>query len=112
MKFETLLALIKRGQVTKDSIVRGPTTHQLWKRASEIKGLSREFGLCYGCGADIDKTANLCPQCNRLQEPPVNPDVLIETREGGSNGNGAAVAASADATTGGASAPQRPAHPS
>src|SRR5947208_1913961 len=29
MRFETLLALIKRGQVTRDSIVRGPTTHQL-----------------------------------------------------------------------------------
>src|SRR5437868_9732919 len=25
MRFETLLALVKRGQVTKDSIVRGPT---------------------------------------------------------------------------------------
>src|SRR6476659_6575254 len=49
MRFETLLALVKRGQVTKDSIVRGPTTHQLWTRASEIKGLSREFGLCHSC---------------------------------------------------------------
>jgi hypothetical protein len=39
MRFETLLALVKRGQVTRDSIVRGPTTHQLWKRASEVKGL-------------------------------------------------------------------------
>src|SRR2546421_12258753 len=55
MGFETLLALVKRGQVTKDSIVRGPTTHQLWKRAAEIKGLSREFGLCYSCGGEIDR---------------------------------------------------------
>src|SRR6266550_3414266 len=69
MRFDTLLALIKRGQVTRDSVVRGPTTYQLWKRASEIKGLSREFGLCYFCGAEIDTQANLCPQCNRLQEP-------------------------------------------
>ena len=81
MRFETLLALVKRGQVTKDSIVRGPTTHQLWKRASEIKGLSREFGLCHSCGGDIEKTAGLCPHCNRLQEPPINPDVLVEGRE-------------------------------
>ena len=81
MRWETLLALIKRGQVTKDSIVRGPTTHQLWKRASEVKGLSREFGLCYSCGGEIDTQANLCGHCNRLQEPPVNPNVLVETRE-------------------------------
>jgi hypothetical protein len=79
MRFETLMALIKRGQVTKDSIVRGPTTHQLWKRASEVKGISREFFVCYSCGAEIDKTASLCPQCNRLQEPPANPDALVET---------------------------------
>src|SRR5689334_6744853 len=54
MRFETLLALIKRGQVVRDSVVRGPTTHQLWKRAAEIKGVSREFGLCYSCGGEID----------------------------------------------------------
>ncbi|MEA2734041.1 MAG: hypothetical protein QOE14_492, partial [Humisphaera sp.] len=83
MRWETLLALIKRGQVTKDSVVRGPTTHQLWKRASEIKGLSREFAVCYSCGGDIDTQANLCGHCNRLQEPPANPNVLVETREVG-----------------------------
>src|SRR5687768_6135952 len=81
MGFETLLALVKRGQVTKDSIVRGPTTHQLWKRAGEIKGLSREFGLCFSCQAELDKTATLCQHCNRLQEPPINPDILVEGRE-------------------------------
>lgn len=81
MRFETLMALIKRGQVTRDSIVRGPTTHQLWKRAAEVKGVSREFGACYSCGGEIDARANLCPHCNRLQEPPVDPDSLIETRQ-------------------------------
>jgi hypothetical protein len=81
MRFDTLIALIKRGQVNKDSIVRGPTSHQLWKRAAEVKGLSREFGLCYSCGREVSMTANLCPHCNRLQEPPANPDLLVETRD-------------------------------
>jgi hypothetical protein len=89
MRFETLLALIKRGQVTRDSIVRGPTTHQFWKRAAEVKGVSREFGLCYSCGGEIDARAEVCPHCNRLQEPPANPDSLIETRETAA-GNGEA----------------------
>src|SRR5690349_3621398 len=31
MKWDTLVSLIKRGQVTANSVVRGPTTHQLWK---------------------------------------------------------------------------------
>jgi nicotinate-nucleotide--dimethylbenzimidazole phosphoribosyltransferase len=37
--------------------------------------------LCYHCGAEIDKGANQCPQCNKLQEPPINPDSLLEMRE-------------------------------
>ena len=99
MRWETLLALIKRGQVTKDSVVRGPTTQQLWKRASEVKGLSREFGVCYSCGEEIDTQANLCGQCNRLQEPPANPNLLVETRDG-SNGNGASSAKPAASAAG------------
>ena len=81
MKWETLISLIRRGQVTTSSIVRGPTTHQLWKRAAHVKGLSREFGVCYSCGESIETAASLCPHCNRLQEPPANPDVLLESRD-------------------------------
>ncbi len=81
MRWETLMALVRRGQVTANSIVRGPTTHQLWRRARRVKGLSREFGVCYSCGESIEKDANLCPHCNRLQEPPASPDMLLETRE-------------------------------
>jgi len=81
MKWATLLALVAKGQVTERSIVRGPTTHQLWRAAGHVKGLSREFGLCYNCGGRIERTANQCPHCDKLQEPPVNPDVLLEGRE-------------------------------
>lgn len=81
MKWSTLLSLVNRGQVTPRSIVRGPTTHQLWRFAGNVKGLSRELGLCYSCGLEIAKTANQCPHCDRLQEPPINPDALLEVRE-------------------------------
>ena len=36
MKFDTLLTLIRRGQVTAYSVLRGPTTHQLWRFAAEV----------------------------------------------------------------------------
>jgi hypothetical protein len=81
MKWATLLSLVSKGQVTPRSVVRGPTTHQLWKFAAHIKGLSREFNLCYSCGGEIERTANQCPHCDRLQEPPVNPDALLESRD-------------------------------
>jgi hypothetical protein len=81
MKFETLLNFARKGRVKPKSIVRGPTSHQLWKFAAQVKGLSREFGVCYSCGGPIEATTSLCPQCNRLQDPPANPDVLLETKD-------------------------------
>ena len=81
MRYATLLALVNKGQVTARSVVRGPTTHQLWRYAAHVKGLSREFGVCYSCGESIDKTASHCPHCDRAQEPVGNPDALLEARE-------------------------------
>lgn len=78
MRFSTLLSLVQKGQVTARSIVRGPTSHQLWRFAARVKGLSREFGVCYGCGGDIKRSDHLCPHCQRVQDPPSNPDVLLE----------------------------------
>lgn len=78
MRFDTLLTFVRKGRVRARSVVRGPTTHQLWRFAAHVKGLSREFGLCFSCGSSIETTANICPQCNRLQEPPINPDVLLD----------------------------------
>jgi hypothetical protein len=81
MRYATLLALVNKGQVTARSIVRGPTTHQLWRYAAHVKGLSREFGVCYSCGESMEKTASHCPHCDRAQEPVGNPDALLESRE-------------------------------
>ena len=81
MRYATLLALVSKGQVTARSVVRGPTTHQLWRYAAHVKGLSREFGVCYSCGEAVDKTAANCPHCDRAQDPAGNPDALLESRE-------------------------------
>lgn len=78
MKWQTLMTLVRKGQVSGRSVVRGPTTHQLWRFAARVKGLSREFGVCYACGLEIEKTSRSCPHCSRLQEPPADPDVLVE----------------------------------
>ena len=80
MRYDTLLGFVRKGRVKARSIVRGPTTHQLWRFACQVKGLSREFGVCYSCGGSIERDAQLCPQCNRLQDPPTNPDMFIEGR--------------------------------
>jgi hypothetical protein len=81
MNFVTLMVLVQKGRVTARSVLRGPTTGQFWRHAAKVKGISREFGLCWNCGGDVAKTARACPACKRLQEPPLNPDVLLENGE-------------------------------
>jgi hypothetical protein len=81
MNFATLMVLVQKGRVTARSVLRGPTTGQFWRHAAKVKGVSREFLLCWNCGSDIAKNARACPNCKRLQEPPLNPDVLLESGE-------------------------------
>ena len=85
MNFDTLTSLIHRHVVTPRSVVRGPTTGQLWRLASKVRGLSREFGQCYDCGEDIERDDTVCPHCDRLQTLPDTPEargemVIEETR--------------------------------
>jgi len=78
MKFETLINFIRKGRIQPKAILRGPTTSQLWRFAATVKGVSREFGLCYNCGGDIDPNADRCPHCSRDQQPPADPNALLE----------------------------------
>ncbi|CAN5398957.1 hypothetical protein BH10PLA1_BH10PLA1_13360 [soil metagenome] len=80
MKFETLVKFIRKGRIQPRAVLRGPTTSQLWRFAATVKGISREFGLCYNCGGDIEPTTDHCPHCGRDQQPPVDPDALLENR--------------------------------
>ena len=81
MKFTTLLQLVKKGHVTPRSIVRGPTSQQLWTFAAKLRGLAREFGLCWHCGESVEPTSLTCGHCGYSQDLPANPDVLFEPPE-------------------------------
>lgn len=74
MTFDTLRALVAKGAVTGRSVVRGPTTGQLWRLACKVRGLSREFGHCYACGHDVRPDEGLCTGCLRIQTLPANAD--------------------------------------
>jgi hypothetical protein len=81
MNWATLTTLIEKGRVTPRSVVRGPTTGQLWRYAARVKGLSREFGVCWHCGGEVQKAARACAACKRMQLPPINPDALLENND-------------------------------
>ena len=76
MTFQTLTSLVQRNIVVPESIVRGPATHQLWRWAGRVKGLSREMGFCYTCGESLGTTAETCPHCNRSQTPPLDAELV------------------------------------
>ena len=75
------MAFVKKGRVKPRTVVRGPTTHQLWHFAAHVKGLSREFGLCYSCGGKIELPPRSAHSAIACRLPPLNPDTLLETGE-------------------------------
>ena len=81
MNYRTLIALATAGRVTPASVVRGPTTGQLWRPADRVRGLAREFGRCHACAAPVRPDAVACPACRRDQRPPADPDALIAPDE-------------------------------
>jgi len=55
--------MIDRGQVSKYSIVRGPTTKQFWTVAKHVPGVSHLLGYCHNCDASVDADDHGCHVC-------------------------------------------------
>lgn len=84
MRFSVLRELLRSGQISAGSIVRGPATHQLWTYAARVRGLAHLFGVCWSCnrrlpsakpGEDED---DFCVYCGAMQTAPTNPDQQLE----------------------------------
>lgn len=61
--YETLIKLIERGQITKYSILRSPTTKQFWTVAKRVPGISHLLGYCHSCDASVDPGDHGCHAC-------------------------------------------------
>ena len=61
--YETLVRLIDRGQVTKYSIIRGPTTKQFWTVAKHVPGVAHLLAYCHNCDASVDHEDHGCHAC-------------------------------------------------
>lgn len=65
--YETILALIARGKITLDSVLRGPTTAQFWYPAKRIPGIASKLGVCHACQSRVSGESS-CPACHTLFE--------------------------------------------
>jgi hypothetical protein len=61
--YETLVRMIDRGQVTRTSIIRGPTTKQFWTVARRVPGVAHLLGYCPSCDARVEPTDHGCHAC-------------------------------------------------
>ncbi|HYE03336.1 MAG TPA: hypothetical protein VD963_08890 [Phycisphaerales bacterium] len=129
--YPTLLALIRRGRLTAESVIRGPTTGQFWVRAGAAPGVANHLGRCHACGKPATGSDRQCAACGADFSVPEDrqylgaaggpPDVLpraLAPREAGAApaeavGGAARVAArggfdSQDQSTGGGAQPTAP----
>ena len=63
VSLERLVRQIRRGVLTRTTIVRGPTTDHQWRFAAETPVLCRYLGCCWACQAQVRETDTTCPEC-------------------------------------------------
>ncbi len=60
---DTLRSMIRRGKLTRESVLRGPTTSQFWTRAAEIQGVAHLLGSCHACAGKATPSEHFCRTC-------------------------------------------------
>lgn len=61
--FETIARLVRRGRISPETVVRGPSTFQFWTLAKWAPGIAELLGVCHCCGADVAPETYLCASC-------------------------------------------------
>lgn len=67
--FETLRDMVRKGRITADTILRGPTTHQLWNFAARTPSVANLLGICHNCRREAKPDATECPACRASFAP-------------------------------------------
>jgi hypothetical protein len=63
LAFEVLTVLIARGEITRETVLRGPGSGQFWMAAGRTPGVAHLLGVCHGCGAETSRSARSCASC-------------------------------------------------
>ncbi|MCH2160581.1 MAG: hypothetical protein MK085_01770 [Phycisphaerales bacterium] len=64
--YEQMVATITAGAIGRYTVVRGPTTGQLWTVARKTPGLAHLLGDCHVCNAKVPDGATRCPDCHTV----------------------------------------------
>ncbi len=66
---ETLRDLIRRGKVTRDTILRGPGTKQFWNFAGRTPSIANLLGVCHNCRTTVKPDDYSCRSCGAVFSP-------------------------------------------
>ncbi len=64
MTYDHLADLAKKGKIQRHSLLRGPTTRQLWTVARYVPGIAHLLERCHQCGEHVRIKERSCPKCN------------------------------------------------
>lgn len=65
----TLKEMVRRGKVSRESVIRGPTTHQFWNMAANTPGVAVLLGECHACHQPAREDEYLCRHCGVVLTP-------------------------------------------
>ena len=74
--YDALRELVQEGRVGRYTIVRGPTTRQLWTVARHVPGLAHLLGYCHACDAPVNPDDEGCYHCGASFTAPEDGDSL------------------------------------
>lgn len=60
---ETLRQLIRRGKISRETVLRGPSTRQFWQKAGQTQGVAHLLGVCHACGSLARPEHHSCRSC-------------------------------------------------
>jgi sarcosine oxidase delta subunit len=62
-RLETIERWARSGRLTRDTVIRGPSTHQNWMPAVRVPGVARLFGVCHACEGAVRLEEMICGAC-------------------------------------------------
>lgn len=65
----TLRDLVRRGRISRETILRGPTTNQFWNMAGNTPGVAVLLGECHACHQPAREDEYVCRHCGVVLTP-------------------------------------------
>jgi len=63
MTYDHIADLARKGEIQRHTLLRGPTTRQLWTVARHVPGIAHLLGRCHKCDSHVLPSSRACDAC-------------------------------------------------